>query len=139
MTKSVIDETEQRNDQRPRYIINPAAVPTAWAGPSWGYRGFRNRNWINSIWLGTGWHALCLPQRFWWEVARPTRRDPLGVVGHTVRFLVLTLGYCALGVTGWLVMLPFPLEVVARARILDNEEAIAALRLGQALAVRRSS
>ncbi len=137
--KSVIDKAEPRNYRRPTYIINPAAVPTAWSCPSWGYRGFRNRNWINSAWWGTGWHVLCLPQRFWWEVVRPTWKDPLGVAGHALRFFVLTFGYCALGVAGWLVMLPFPLEVVARARVLDNEEAIQALRSGRALAVRRSS
>ena len=131
LKKSEVDKPGPRHGARTKYIINPAAVPTAWSGPSWGYRGFRNRSWINSVWLGTGWHALCLPQRFFWEVVRPTWTDPLGIARHALRFVGLTFGYFLLGVAGWLVMLPFPLEVVAHARILDNDEATQALRSGR--------
>jgi hypothetical protein len=137
LNKSEVDELGRSPGAGTRYIINPAAVATAWSGPLWGYRGFRNRSWLNSLWLGTGWHVLCLPQRLWWEIVVPTYTDPAGIAHHVIRFVVLTFGCFFLGIAGWLVMLPFPAEVISRARILDNEEAMQALRSGELSAVRR--
>lgn len=106
-----------------RYVVNPALVPRVWSGPSWGYWAFRNTSWANSVWLGTGWHILCLPQRVWLEVLRQSWNDPLRSPLYLLRFLGLTAAFIVLGLAGWLVMLPYPPELLSRAIVLDMEDA----------------
>lgn len=58
---------------RPLYMINPVAFQESFWAPDVFQLilGHKNKNYLNSLWLGTGWIALSLPQRVLYEVVLP--------------------------------------------------------------------
>lgn len=106
-----------------RFVINPALVPTLWQGETFGLHSFKNRNYLNSLWLGIVWNALCIPQRAYLEIVRPAL---LGMISNALTgilvFIALTLGYAIAGVLGQLIMLPYQLDVLLNSKILDEDD-----------------
>lgn len=123
----------QRSPQAlpPSFLINPAAMPTRWTGEPWGMRSFQNKNYLNSIWLGTVWNFMILPTRAYYELLGPLMRGDLGrLVGNVFAFITLTIAFFCAGLIGKLVMMPVELEVLQQSYVMNEHEAFAALNNG---------
>jgi hypothetical protein len=125
------DDETNASDLSLRYVINPLLQPTAWAGDDWGMRMYPSSNWFNSIWLGTVWNVMCIPQRFYYcVVVALLQLRPIEFCIGVVAFFVNTLALLVAGLFGYLVMLPYPLQIMSRALVLSPKRAKAALQSG---------
>lgn len=122
---------QQRIKAPPHFIINPALVPLAWTGDAWGYRAFKNPDWLNSVWLGTVWNVMTLPQRFAYQALRPLLVGDLrhALYGAMV-LLPLFLAFIIMGLMGRLRMLPYKIDVVAHSYVMTEDEAGRAIAAG---------
>lgn len=119
------------NRQQARYVINPLLQAPAWAGDDWGIRIYPCKSWLNSVWLGTVWNFMCVPQRFYYAVVRPlVELRPIELCIGLAAFVLNTLTHVLAGLMGYLIMLPYPLEIMADALILPPGKAQAAIDAG---------
>ena len=115
----------------PTYVINPLLQRAAWTGDDWGFQLYPSKNWLNSVWLGTVWNFMCLPQRFYCCVIVPLLGlQPVGVAIGLMAFFVNTTAQFFAGLYGRLIMLPYPLEVISDSVVLSPSRAQAAIEAG---------
>lgn len=107
----------------PKFVINPTLVPTCWQGENWGYRAHRNKNYLNSVWLGTVWNVFLLPQRIWHSVGVPLLHGRvIAALVNVPMVPVITLAYFCAGIIGSLKMLPYDLPTLMESYVLSEEE-----------------
>lgn len=119
------------NRHEVRYVINPLLQAPAWVGDDWGLRIYPCKSWLNSVWLGTVWNFMCVPQRFFYAVVMPLMAlRPVEFCIGLAAFFLNTVGHVLAGLAGYLIMLPYPLKVMADALVLPPGKAKAALEAG---------
>lgn len=118
----------------PRYIINPmAAREPLWLPHVWqmAVADARNPSYLNSLWLGTVYNLMLVPQRLFSETLVSLFNFQLGKCLFSLFAIpVSVLLFLIMGLSGRLAGINVTLEQAANALILKPAEGLAALEEG---------
>ena len=110
-------------NEAPRYRVNMNFAPLVWNVESWQVVNFRNRNYLNSLWMGTVVNLLNLPTRLYYEVfVIGCKTNILIAMFMLFQVAISTLSRTMSGLCGQLHALKAPIEVIARMRDSTDAE-----------------
>lgn len=91
----------------------------------------RNKNYINSLWLGVGWNLLSLPYRVFTEIVKPIFHfNPVAILSFAVIPVTMWLILWH-GITGRLSAAPITLEHAMSSIILTPQQGREAIEHGE--------